>query len=165
MEKGKTIALISICTKLQTWGPVRRHVQLSSNLMLWLILFSQRNLTKFSILSLIHEFNLKRSSNWVYINSILWTWNNLDLYVPPHDTVLNAVILVACFLHSSVFCFNLFFLKGCTAYMIPCSMTLQKFQYGRSYDITASFSLWVLSWVNQTFLLFLPLLVPVFLSN
>lgn len=46
---------------------------------------------------------------------------------------LNCCHTVAFFLHSSVFCFYLFFLKGCTAYTTPCSMfqcsvPLQKFQ-------------------------------------
>lgn len=52
-EKGKAMALRCIWTILQTWGPARRHAQFSSNLMLWLILFSQRMLIKYSITSLL----------------------------------------------------------------------------------------------------------------
>lgn len=41
MEKGKAIALMCICTVLHTWGPVRKHAQFSSKLMLWLILLRE----------------------------------------------------------------------------------------------------------------------------
>lgn len=51
-EKGKAVALRCFWTILQTWGPARRRAQFSSNLMLWLIPFSQKKFVKYSISSL-----------------------------------------------------------------------------------------------------------------
>lgn len=71
MEKGKAIAFMCICTILQTWGPVRRQAQFSSKLMPWIILLSQRKLTKYSVLPLI--LRVSYSSTFKIISNDLLT--------------------------------------------------------------------------------------------